>query len=482
MPRLLVVQINQASQTAVEVNVSAVGAAESCTIAVMDGGVRVASAKATIGTPVSIIIPSPKLWAPDSPHLYDLRITLSAASPNTQEEVVADEVLSYFGLRTFNLNPNPVIPATTVRQDTGLGPPAGCVCVGSDRLKGSFGGPACNTSAPPFCYTEAGSCADGRVSHQYPSFESSNMACLAPDLPPCGQAGCRNLTSIGSCKALCRATEGCAGYTWQPASTASSSSGGVGVCWTKRGPFNVHPPFQIHAGRESQALARIGSSVPLLNGERELSNNGSACRTAVVPGSGLVADADLTAMDMSPCKEMPGTGCPGIPGVNGSVEDCRALCKKTTGCGGFVFKPGNHTCGVENATCWLKQASSIGAHPFRNSTCQSSEVFARPGACKPLLNGNRTFLAGTLDQSWWPDGEYTAPSDEALEYDLIATKKIGFNAIRLHQKVNPSRWYYHADRHVSPMVAIERCFSQSDCRAPTMFLSLSGSGSLPGHA
>ena len=39
-------------------------------------------------------------------------------------------------------------------------------------------------------------------------------------------------------------------------------------------------------------------------------------------------------------------------------------------------------------------------------------------------------------QSWWPDGEYTAPTDAALESDLVATKEIGFNAIRLHQKIN----------------------------------------------
>merc|ERR1712151_718179 len=56
------------------------------------------------------------------------------------------------------------------------------------------------------------------------------------------------------------------------------------------------------------------------------------------------------------------------------------------------------------------------------------------------------FLAGFLDQSWWPDGIYTAPSDEALAYDLEATKMFGLNMIRLHQKVNPERWYYHADR------------------------------------
>jgi hypothetical protein len=71
---------------------------------------------------------------------------------------------------------------------------------------------------------------------------------------------------------------------------------------------------------------------------------------------------------------------------------------------------------------------------------------AHDGGTKPLLNGDYTFLAGFLDQSWWPDGQYTAPSDEALEYDLTATKMFGLNMIRLHQKVNPERWYYHADR------------------------------------
>lgn len=66
---------------------------------------------------------------------------------------------------------------------------------------------------------------------------------------------------------------------------------------------------------------------------------------------------------------------------------------------------------------------------------------------RPLLNGNFTFMAGFLDQSWWPDGQYTAPTDEALESDFVATKMFGFNMIRLHQKVNPERWYYFADKH-----------------------------------
>lgn len=74
----------------------------------------------------------------------------------------------------------------------------------------------------------------------------------------------------------------------------------------------------------------------------------------------------------------------------------------------------------------------------------------QPGAnhtyARPLLNDKFTFFAGFLDQSWWPDGQYTAPTDEALAYDLEATKMFGLNMIRLHQKVNPERWYYHADR------------------------------------
>jgi len=69
-----------------------------------------------------------------------------------------------------------------------------------------------------------------------------------------------------------------------------------------------------------------------------------------------------------------------------------------------------------------------------------------PKGKRPLLNGKFVFLAGFLDQSWWPDGQYTAPTDEALAYDVEAVPMFGLNMIRLHQKVNPERWYFHADR------------------------------------
>ena len=68
------------------------------------------------------------------------------------------------------------------------------------------------------------------------------------------------------------------------------------------------------------------------------------------------------------------------------------------------------------------------------------------GVQRILLNGAPVFQLGPLDQGWWPDGLYTAPSDEALAFDIEATKRMGFNMIRKHVKVEPARWYWHADR------------------------------------
>ena len=63
------------------------------------------------------------------------------------------------------------------------------------------------------------------------------------------------------------------------------------------------------------------------------------------------------------------------------------------------------------------------------------------------LNNEALFHFGPLDQGWWPDGLYTAPTDEALEFDIIKTKEMGFNMIRKHIKVEPARWYYYCDLH-----------------------------------
>ncbi len=63
-----------------------------------------------------------------------------------------------------------------------------------------------------------------------------------------------------------------------------------------------------------------------------------------------------------------------------------------------------------------------------------------------LLNGKPVFQTGVLDQGYWPDGLYTAPSDEALVWDIQTMKDLGFNLLRKHIKVEPMRWYYHCDR------------------------------------
>ena len=68
------------------------------------------------------------------------------------------------------------------------------------------------------------------------------------------------------------------------------------------------------------------------------------------------------------------------------------------------------------------------------------------GIFRLQLNNEDYFQFGTLDQGWWPDGLYTAPSDDALKYDIIKTKELGFNMIRKHVKVESARWYYHADK------------------------------------
>ena len=70
----------------------------------------------------------------------------------------------------------------------------------------------------------------------------------------------------------------------------------------------------------------------------------------------------------------------------------------------------------------------------------------RSGKKRLLLNGKPCFMNGLLDQGWWPDGLYTAPSDEALAFDIAAAKAMGFNTLRKHVKVEPARWYYHCDR------------------------------------
>ena len=75
-----------------------------------------------------------------------------------------------------------------------------------------------------------------------------------------------------------------------------------------------------------------------------------------------------------------------------------------------------------------------------------SEVLDDNGTKRLGLNNQPYFQYGPLDQGWWPDGLYTAPTDEALKFDIEKTKQWGWNMIRKHIKVEPARWYWYCDR------------------------------------
>jgi len=68
------------------------------------------------------------------------------------------------------------------------------------------------------------------------------------------------------------------------------------------------------------------------------------------------------------------------------------------------------------------------------------------GIIRLCLNHKPIFQYGPLDQGYWPDGLYTAPTDDALKFDILAAQARGFNMIRKHIKVEPARWYYYCDK------------------------------------
>jgi hypothetical protein len=70
----------------------------------------------------------------------------------------------------------------------------------------------------------------------------------------------------------------------------------------------------------------------------------------------------------------------------------------------------------------------------------------RGGATRMLLNGRFVFETGALDQGYWPDGLYTPTADTAIRSDILAAKQLGYDMLREHEKVEPDRWYYWADR------------------------------------
>ena len=86
------------------------------------------------------------------------------------------------------------------------------------------------------------------------------------------------------------------------------------------------------------------------------------------------------------------------------------------------------------------------------------------GVPRVHLNGAPYFVRGVLDQGYWPDGLMTAPSDDALVYDIEAMKSAGFNTLRKHIKIESERWYYHCDR--LGMLVCQDCVSGGSAYSP----------------
>ena len=115
---------------------------------------------------------------------------------------------------------------------------------------------------------------------------------------------------------------------------------------------------------------------------------------------------------------------------------------------------------VKNPVCWTPDSPFLYTLKLRlqdasgNVTDEADSYFGMRdiklgkvgGVIRPLLNGKFVMQVGLLDQGYWPDGVLTAPTEEALLFDMLATKKAGFNLIRKHMKTEPQRFYYWADK------------------------------------
>ena len=94
-------------------------------------------------------------------------------------------------------------------------------------------------------------------------------------------------------------------------------------------------------------------------------------------------------------------------------------------------------------TCYGEETDRVDSYAALRKISVAQD---KNGVWRMQLNNRDFFQNGVLDQGYWPDGLYTAPTDEALRYDIETAKSLGYNMIRKHMKVEPARWYYHCDR------------------------------------
>jgi len=115
----------------------------------------------------------------------------------------------------------------------------------------------------------------------------------------------------------------------------------------------------------------------------------------------------------------------------------------------------NITFRIRNAKLWSPESPYLYDFELKTDGDVVRSYFAmrvfsiekdKKGFKRFCLNHKKYFLKGVLDQGYWPDGLMSAPSDKALVYDIKAIKKLGFNMMRKHVKIEEARWYYHCDK------------------------------------
>src|ERR1035441_10259499 len=172
---------------------------------------------------------------------------------------------------------------------------------------------------------------------------------------------------------------------------------------------------------------------------------------AYITGLEITPDLDTSAVTVHPIT----TPTLGVCMVEVSIRDGRKVVYTAS-----ITAGGRITMPVKKARLWSQEDphlySLVVSLKLGNRTLDKVESYFgmrktslgkdEKGFTRLMLNIKPYFQFGPLDQGFWPDGLYTAPTDEALRYDIQMTKKLGFNLARKHVKIEPDRWYYWCDK------------------------------------
>ena len=161
----------------------------------------------------------------------------------------------------------------------------------------------------------------------------------------------------------------------------------------------------------------------------------------------IIPDVDASALSVT-CAVVPHSAP--VAAVQIKISDGNRTVATATGNAG-----GTITIHLQDAKLWSPANPHLYDLTIKMGSDEVTSYFGmrkvsvgpdKDGITRILLNNEFVLHNGVLDQGFWPDGIYTAPTDAALRYDIEAIRQLGFNMSRKHVKVEPERWYYWADQ------------------------------------